>query len=343
MFLDREPGWQNGAEPIIAEFRADSRVEPPPESVGLLASAPHEVRAAQAAWTGDWADAGEEHHQAAEALMSYPTAQGYRGYQLFLAAVGLNAAGRLANDDGQLLAADAIATQAVGVAAPATWMRSSMPLPGAPERPLNTADQIAVDAIAALLEHAPSSARHNASVGAMVSGLAAIDHAEYEPALSKLGIYLGAESSKPPGDGRPDAVWCWGDALWITLEAKSEHKPDGQIGLDDVRQVNVHLGFLAADRSAPVPAAHASVMISPRPVFKRDAVLIAEPFTFRVFPDDLLSLGAAVEQTWLRLRTLKNLTDAAVRRESVSTALREARLLPTDVLDRLTTTPIRGS
>lgn len=71
----------------------------------------------------------------------------------------------------------------------------------------------------------------------------------FEQALTTLRILLGAESFKPEAHGRADAVWIW-PKMWLTLEAKSEQKPDGIIGFDYVRQTNEHLRLLCADRGS---------------------------------------------------------------------------------------------
>ncbi|TCJ28413.1 hypothetical protein E0W80_05460 [Microbacterium sp. PI-1] len=81
----------------------------------------------------------------------------------------------------------------------------------------------------------PSPARLSQIISEMISGLGAIDHGTYEPALSAPGKLVGADASKPTGVARTDSQWCWDDHLWLSLEAKSEHAPAGLIGADDVR------------------------------------------------------------------------------------------------------------
>jgi hypothetical protein len=342
IFLGADPRWLTDAEPTIGEYRAEARVELPPAAAGLTAAAPHEVRAAEAAWTGDYASAGSSHREAADALASFRDARGYQAYQFFLAATRLNAAGRAQDDAGLRHAADGLADQSVAAATPATWMRASLPLPGAVARPRSNADDIAVAAISAIVAKSTNNAKHNALIDSLRAGLSAVNHADYEPALSGLGRLLGAAASKPPGDGRADSVWCWGDELWLTLEAKSEHVSGNPIGLDDVRQINAHLTFLADDRGATVPSGSASVMISPLEVFKRDALVIAEPFAFKLVPDDILALVSAAERAWLALITLRNIADETNRSNAVADVLSDMRMMPSDIIDRLTMNPIKS-
>lgn len=343
IFLTADPAWQTIAEPLLADYRSEALIELPPTAAPLLASASKEVQAAEANWNEDWIAGGQLNHQAAELLNSCPEARGYRAYQLFLAATYINAGGRMNADRAALDSADALSEESVRVAAPATWMQASLPLPGAAEKTVSLADEIAITELTALVATAPSAAKHNARVAEMQSGLSVIDHNNYEPALSTLGKLLGAEAWKPKGDGRADSVWCWGNELWLTLEAKSEHKDDGQIGLDDVRQVNEHLKFLAEDRKVIIPGGSSSIMISPREAFKQDALVIAERFTFKVTLMEVLALASAVERCWLVLLTLRNLTNDVERRRAVEQTLTDARLLPSDVTDRLTLRPISGT
>lgn len=341
IFLAQGREWTSGAEKMLGEFRSEAFLTLPPSSVGLASAAPFEVEAIEAAWTGDSRLAGERHHLAAEALALYQDARGYRGYQLFLAAVQTNLAARETRDAALTRASEGLADQAVAAATPATWMRASMPLPGTPPRARSAADELAIDVLTDLVATSTNSAKHHAKISELREGLSAIDHKDYEPALSDLGLLLGAEASKPKGDGRADSTWSWGDHLWITLEAKSEHKPSGQIGLDDVRQANKHLTLMSDDRGRAIPPGSVSLLISPRDVFKRDALVIAEPILFKAKPEDLMALLDAVNRLWLRLITLRNIADRPARREAVADALADARLLPGDLLDRLTVEPVQ--
>jgi hypothetical protein len=340
-FLEQGDAWLHGAEPILSEHRAAAERVDPPAASALSAAATYEVRAMEAAWPGDWKGAAENSLQAAEKLGSTQAARGYRALLLFLAAVYLNVAGRVNGSEPDLKAAVGWAEQSVRAATPATWMREALPLPGAAQADPSPSDLVAVRTISKAVAETTNTGKHEARMAAIHAGLAAIAHEEYEPSLSELGLLLGAEAWKPDGDGRADSVWCWGNELWITLEAKSEHDPSGRIGLDDVRQINHHLQFLSADRGSEIPAGSVSVMISPKQVFKQDALKIADEYTFRVDPALVSELADAAERLWRQLITLRNITDESQREAAVAQTLRDFRLLPSDVLDRLTLSPIK--
>ena len=86
----------------------------------------------------------------------------------------------------------------------------------------------------------------------MLDGLTQTDPGRYEPALTTLGKLLGADAAKPAGKGRCDSAWCWQDALWLALEAKSDQKPTGLIPHRDIRQASDQLRLLCADRHQEV-------------------------------------------------------------------------------------------
>jgi hypothetical protein len=106
----------------------------------------------------------------------------------------------------------------------------------------------------------------------------------YEQALVRLGMLLGAESSKPPGQGRADAAWVW-PQMWVTLEAKTEQDPGGMITMESIRQANTHLASLAGDRDEAPPDGSFSLIISPRKVVDPDAMQIAHEDLYLVSPD----------------------------------------------------------
>lgn len=340
-FLAQGTEWRRSAEPDITEIRSEVQRKLPAVNVGLAEAASLEVEALELIWNGDWHGGGVRANAAAGALGSYPDARGYRATQLFLSAVYTEKASRQLGGDLTLArTADALADQGVKAATPATWMNAYLPFPNRVTPTPSAPDLRMVELLNPLVGKLKSPKKLQDRLAKMIEGLQAIDHDSYEPALTELGTLLGATAFKPTGDGRTDSVWCWGNEVWMTLEAKSEHVSTGPIGLDDVRQVNHHLDFLEGDRGVHRPADSASIMISPRQTFKRDVRSIAKPWTFKATPDDIQALASAVQRLWLVLSTLANIDNEEDRRGPVLSAVRDAGLRPRDVLDRLTEEPI---
>lgn len=327
------------AEALLSEYRAEAMRQHPSDWAALAKAASSEVLALEAAWASDFRSASELMFEAAEALASASTARGYRSTLMFIAAVYANYAGRVRDDEALLKTASSLADKSVSIAAPATWMRSLLPFPREPERGRTGADRAAVDAISQMVVSL-TTAKLTERLAEMHEGLASISHKTYEPALSSLGELLGADASKPKGDGRADSVWCWADELWLTLEAKSEHQAGGQVGIEDVRNNNHHLELLAKDRDVGIPDGSASILISPLVVVKADAQAIAASWAFLVQPAALAELAETVENFWKRVITLRNVTSKEDREQGVADALRDFRLFPSDVADRLTIRPV---
>jgi len=170
----------------------------------------------------------------------------------------------------------------------------------------------------------------------MLAGLSQIDHKLYEPALTQLGLFLGAYAFKPQGNSRTDAAWCWDETQWVSVEAKSEHKIDGIIGVTDTIQVNAHLALISEDRGAPVPAISAAVMVSPRTLVHKDAIAVASADSYRVTPNELHALATEVERMWTGLQVLVRIKTPSERVEGVIKLMEQHRLRPEDIFDRLT-------
>ncbi|UWD79347.1 DEAD/DEAH box helicase [Curtobacterium flaccumfaciens] len=339
-FLKQGREWRESAEPELTKISQQVEYESAPAARGLANAAKYEVEALERMWHADWRGASTLTHQAASELSSYPEARGYRATLLFRAAVLMDRASRAEQDPALGKTADSLAEQAVKASAPATWMNSFLPFEGHARPSASGPLRSAARRLSKRIANVGNASRLELLFSNMFAGLAAVDHKAYEPALKALGEFVGADAFKPSGDARTDSAWCWDNELWITLEAKSEHKAEGLIGADDVRQINGHLKLVAEDRKVDVPALSAAVMVSPRTVVRREGIVLAEGYVWRVPPVDIINLAIDVQRLWVTLHTLKNLPDAKVRVDAVIEALRYAHLEPEDILDRLTVTPI---
>ncbi len=132
-----------------------------------------EVEALESMWNGDWKAASEKFHLAASVLTSYPAARGYQATLLFRSAVAMEKASRDAHDHDMAATADALATQAVDAAKPATWMAALLPFEGrqaqAPERQLLSA----AVRLSTYIDEVGSPVKLKAKVETMMEGLSA--------------------------------------------------------------------------------------------------------------------------------------------------------------------------
>lgn len=339
MFLAQGDDWADLAEPVLAEYREVAARTPTSASAALAGSASHEVKACALAWQGEWKEAAAEANLAAESLAGNHEVEGYRAFWLLLAAFYLNRYAAEAGDDTQFAISDAIANQAVAAAQPATWVRELLPLPGRTDVQRPEWDVEAVNTLAARIAGLNMS-KHERQAALMTAGLEQTQASLYEPALSHLGELLGAEAYKPAGDGQCDSAWCWGDAMWLTVEAKSDEDPNGVIPLQDVRQTIPHVSLLASQRGAAAPEQVASVIVSPRTSFAPEAVTAATSGLFHVGPDALVELARATVDLWDSLVLIRHSKDEEANRAAISDLLAHHRLFPSDVFERLTSSPI---
>jgi hypothetical protein len=155
-----------------------------------------------------------------------------------------------------------------------TWLRELEPAQAATAS--DPLDDIAVRVAAAAPTRTMSEVKFASTTEAIIQGLQSDDHKLFEPALVTLGSMLGAEAFKPPGKGRADSAWLFGDECWwISIEAKNEATEGGAVSMADVRQANTQLDLLAADRQEQAPPASVSVIMSPKLLVDPDAVKIA--------------------------------------------------------------------
>lgn len=265
--------------------------------------------------------------------------EGYRAFWLLLAAYFYNCAGRSYGLDSDFSISDSLAAGAVSAAQPATWIREVLPFPGRAVLDRPTWDKAAISRLVDDLKSINVQA-HDRRAEEMRKGLQFTAPGLYEPALSILGRLLGAESYKPPDDGQCDSAWCWEDALWLTVEAKSDESSSGLVPLQDVRQTNSQLALLSSNRSESIPPQSASTIMTPRQAFAPEAVTASNPNVFYIMPRDILTLADDATKLWDALIVLRHSDDVEANRLAVESILSDMRLFPSDVLERLTTRPV---
>lgn len=341
IFLEHGDAWRDGAEPRLAEFRAGVIRQRPDGTDELASSVQSEIEACMLAWHGRFEAASTSAQGVARVLGRSEATRPYRAFWLYLSALWLYEAGR--TKPVLQAAARDLLRQASEAARPATWIRDMAPLPDDVPQEIEPEDRAAVEQICARLEKGVNRGTHDGIVGGMLAGLAAADPSRYEPALTELGRLLGADAFKPPGEGGCDSAWCWGNHLWIALEAKSDQNPDGPVSLDNVRQANTALPLLAGHRSLEVPPfGSITVVISPRGTVAPTAVIAAEPQLHLATPELIAQLGADATEAWQKLLTQTPGLTARDLREVTMGVLSAHSALPSQVRDRLTPHPIRG-
>jgi hypothetical protein len=336
-FLEQNIDWRDGAEPMINDARRGLERIDPDGSELLARSAPYEVEASLFAFRRDYVGARESAIRAAQELQGLEVVRSYRGFWLYLAAVWSFQA--MDRDPNAGKTGAGLLAEAQKAAQAASWIRETDPGDVQVEDDAN--DSPAIQEISRRLASGLTRAKVQEAVVRMKSGLAAVEHQKSEPALTEMGNLLGAEAYKPGGQARPDSVWCWGQRIWIALEAKSEEQSDGELPVRDVRQANTQLQQVQDDRGVGSPLVAADIIISPRTMIADEAITQALAHVHLVHPDIIRDLSGDIASFWEQLMIRRAGHSGHDLDHLIRTLMASYQVLPTQVFERLTVDPIR--
>ena len=339
IFLEQGDKWRNGAEPFLAEARRKVARLDPVGSSHLADSAPHEVEACTCAFRGDFLGAREAAQRAAMALSGLEAVRSYRAFWLYLSAVwsfSATGADSSAGKTGLGMLQEAHKTS-LGT----TWLRETDA--GAESTVEEDADDTpGVREVVRRIENGIKQAQVDGAVGRIMGGISATERQKFEPALSELGRLLGADASKPDGQGRADSTWCWDSRVWIAIEAKSEEDPDSPVPLRDVRQANTQLDQLADDRGVGMPTLSAAVIACPRKQVVDEAVTAAQSHVYLAHPAIFKALAEDIAACWSKLMLTHYGHSGRDLEALVRKTMAEYQVLPTQAYERLTENPIHS-
>lgn len=339
MFLEHGADWREQGEPMVAEFRQDAVKVEPPGTDALGKAAALEVEAWQLAFGGDWIGASEKLQEAVPHVGPEAT-RGYRGMLLYIAGVWLHLG---AQDETQRSRARQLVREAALAANRGTWLKEMRELPGADEVPLISEDIVAVNRVVARLRGQLQPKRISTALTEMREALDQDEAARYERGLTTLGSFLGAEASKPKGQGRCDSAWVWGTAMWMTIEAKSEEHDDGLLPLKDVRQANTQLDQLAADQGMNhPPAGSPAIIVSDKLSVDPQHAPAANPNVHLASTGVVREVASDAAMVWADLlATAVGIASEQAQKQHVRSVMTENGCLPSQVIDRLTQNRIR--
>lgn len=339
VFLAHDADWREQGEPMVAEFRQEAVKVDSPAADALGKAAALEVEAWQLAFGGDWVGASEKLQYAVPHVGPEAT-RGYRGLLLYIAGVWLHLG---AQDETQRARARKLVREAALAANRGTWLKEMRELPGTEELPLAPMDVDAVNRVVARLRGQLRPKRISEDLKEMQEALAQDEATRYERGLTTLGSFLGAEASKPKGQGRCDSAWVWGTAMWMTVEAKSEEHDDGLLPLKDVRQANTQLDQLAADRGMDnPPAGSPAIIVSDRLTVDPQHAPAANPNVYLASTNVVAEISSDAATVWGDLlTTAAGISSETAQRKHVRAVMTENGCLPSQVIDRLTQNRIR--
>lgn len=339
VFLDHGIGWRETGEPEFAKFRQDAVKTEPPGTDALSKAAALEVEAWRLAFGGDWNGASQKLQEAVPHIGAAAT-RGYRGLLLYLAGVWLHLG---AQNEPQRSRARQLVRDAEQAANRGTWLKEMPKLPGSKEVPLAPEDIVAVNQVVARLRGSLKQKQIERDLAEMREALAQNEATRYERGLTILGSFLGADASKPKGQGRCDSAWVWGTEKWVTIEAKSEEKSDGLLPLKDIRQANTQLDQLAADREMEdPPAGSLTIVVSDKLSVDPQHAQTAHSNVYLTSPGVIKEIVGDAVAVWENLLTTAvGLVSERDQKQHVQSVMNDNGCLPSQVTDRLAQNRIR--
>lgn len=345
VFLAHDAEWRDVETDIVAHRDRLVRTDPPGTSE-LANAAQHEVSAWQALWNGEYDRAVVSAKSAIDALRGGQAPQRYAALWNYLAACwtaklsaegGGPAGGRKALGG----AVDAYYQAARAAGRGTTWLAHlSSPAddrPGVQRHDLDPLDEAAVDAVLAAQPTWGRPAKFAPLYTETRTNLKGTEPVAFEAGLVSLGILLGASESIGNGgaSAAPDSMWLFGAHTWVGCEAKSDAKPDGEVGADSARQAEGHLRFTSRDRDEPIPSGSVTLLVTPEARVHPSAAKVASENVYLVRPAQIQDLADRAIRAWEAVRSTPNL-DAA----HAAKAMRAQGILPSQWIPALCTTPL---
>lgn len=344
-FAEHGPAWREVEVDIVADRDNFTRKDPV-GAAQLHAAAGLEVAAWEAVWQGDWPRALEQARQVLDALRGGRVPQRYAALWNYLAAGWALRVGAQSGDDKLLEVSQRYYRDAQASARGTTWLSHlSAPTDREDHDNEHAVDKVDLAASEAILDDLVRLGRpvnFEPTVAETRSGLLATEATPYEKALVVLGRFAGARDSVGNGNASaaPDATWVFSSELWVLWEAKSDAKPEGELGPNDVRQAGSHVRYAEQTRGVAAPSGSLSLLVTPQSTVHPAARSVAEPHVYLVRPAEVLELLDALVRAW---RAIRSRGAAAVGVDGVLDALRTEGALPSQWLPRLQHLPVAAA
>lgn len=343
IFATHDQEWREVEQDIVAAREQYERIDAP-GSAELQKSVSHEVAACDAIWQGEWARALELVRQVLDALRGGRAPQRYAALWNYLAACISHRLAAQTGDSALSAAAAKFHSDARATGRGTTWLSHlAAPVETTTMLAKPAADPLDAQAMEGVLANAARLAKpsvFDTEIAAARTALTDTPSKPYEAALVTLGQLAGAAPSEGDrsNDAAPDATWIFGNTIWVAWEAKSDAKPDGELGATDARQAGGHLRFIAAQRGEAAPGDSPALLMAPQDRIHPSAHAVAEDHLYLVRPDKVVDLFDRLVRAWRTART-RDLTKLSAADLAAIFAAEGA--LPSQWLPQLRTQPLR--
>ncbi len=178
---------------------------------------------------------------------------------------------------------------------------------------------------------------------ALESGIEDPKAKRFEVALQTLGQLLGFDAERPAKEeAAPDGAWQDGSRAWILWEAKTAEEPEGKISAEETRQANSHADWVRHNYSWTEPESAVTVMVTPKQALHQSVSGVASPHLYMVSPATITEISRATVEIHRQLAgQLIGLRDDEAA-DQMATALKARNLDTSSLIDRLSTSPLRG-
>lgn len=331
LFLEHDDDWRV-VDTDIANMREDVERRDPPGTAELAAAARAEVAAWDALWAGEIELALTQAKAVIDAIGGARAPQRYAAMWNYFAACWTSKLASKATTVEAAKLEDTIRTYYKAARAcgrGTTWLShlaspaDEVPTPAATE--LDNLDAAAVQGVLTHLPNRGKQSKFAPLVEELRTDVRVADAIPFENALVTIGTLLGASASFGNGgaSAAPDAVWMFGNQMWVSLEAKSEASPTGETGATYVRQASDHLRYTSNDRREPIPGGSVGFLVTPEATVHSAGVKLAEPHLYRLRPDRMVDLADRAIRAWGVMRAMPGIAE-----DGVAKVLRDERLLP---------------
>lgn len=335
-FLAQDDDWQP-TEAYLRKYAEEHPQQDPPGAEQLTASAPHEVAAWREAWRGNYDEASSVAQRAAAAL-NHPTMGPYRAWWLSLAASwSVIAVGREAGRSIALCRDADLATRRLQWRPPLKDLATNGELSG------DDALALRADKATQWLRRRFQSPKFERELVALEIGIEESGAKKFEVALQILGLLLGFDAERPAKEeAAPDGAWQDGSRAWILWEAKTEEEPKGKISAEETRQANSHADWVRHNYSWTEPQSAITVMVTPKQALHQSVSGVAASHLYIVQPTIVTEISRATVEIHRQLAgEIVGLPDDEAA-DRMATALKVKKLDTPTLIDRLSTTPLRG-
>jgi hypothetical protein len=290
--LARDEAWER-AEQYLRHEADEADLAAPKGADQLQNAAPSEVRACQAAWRGEPAEACR-HAQAAVRRLTVGEVAAYRTFWKVLAAHWAAQHASATGDPIDACLASELSRDARASARTQAWR------PGLPDVAVD-ADVDALKAravrLASELQAISRSPRGDRFSDQLEEWLEDTSFSRFERGLERLGRMLGFDAVRPNVSASPDGAWRDGD-IHILWEAKSEEGEDGVVSTDTARQATTHPTWVVRELDWDTDQDAIAVIVSLRRKIDDGARAVAGRNVFLVSLKSVRDLADEAIELW---------------------------------------------